>query len=339
MTAGRTAGMDRRAVLRMAATLASGAALAACGTTSGGRSSGGGASYADESLTLIAGANPGSGWDQTARALEQALEQAKLVKSADVRNVGGASGTVALAQYAGVKSRTELLLTGFAMVSGVHTNKSAVKLDAATPVCRLIGEWEAIVVPAASKWKSFSDFATDWKANPKGTAVAGGSAGSADHVLVALMAKELGIDPKQLNYVPYSGGGEETAALLGNKVPVGVAGSGEFAEQVKAGKLRVLATSGNKALESLPGPTLKESGVDIEFANWRGVLAPKSVSDGDREALVALFDKLNASDEWRKQCETKGWDQIYLSGDDFATWLKEESEKVHGVLVELGLAS
>lgn len=339
MTAGRAAGMDRRAVLRMAAVLGSGAALStACGTTSGGRPAAE-SGYANESVTLIAGANPGSGWDQTARAMEQALEQAKLVKAAEVRNVGGASGTVALAQYAGVKSRTELLLTGFAMVSGVDTNKSAVKLDATTPICRLIGEWEAIVVPAASKWQTLTDFTDDWKASPKAIAVAGGSAGSADHVLVALIAKELGIDPKQLNYVPYSGGGEETAALLGGKVPVGVAGAGEFAEQVKAGKLRVLATSGNKALESLPGPTLKESGVDIEFANWRGVLAPKSIADGDRKALIELFDKLAESDAWKQQCDTKGWDQIYISGDDFATWLKEESDKVHDVLVELGLAS
>ena len=71
----------------------------------------------------------------------------------------------------------------------------------------------------------------------------GGSAGGTDHILVGLIAKATGVDPAKINYVPFKGGGEAIAAIIGGHVTAGVSGIGEFAEQIKGGRMRALAVS------------------------------------------------------------------------------------------------
>ncbi len=116
------------------------------------------------------------------------------------------------------------------------------------------------------------------KSQGRKVAIAGGSAGGTDHILAGLLAKAAGASPSDLNYIPFSGGGESLAALLGNKVAAGISGVSEYSEQIKAGKLRALAVSGPKRVEGVDAPTLKEGGYDVELINWRGVVAPKGLS-------------------------------------------------------------
>src|SRR5262249_10919666 len=125
------------------------------------------------------------------------------------------------------------------MVGAIIANKSPVKLAQATPIARLTGEFLALVVPAASPFKNAKDFAAALKADPAKVPVAGGSAGGSGHILIGMIAKALGVAPSKVSYVAFAGGGPATAALLGNQVAAGISGYGEFAEQVKAGKLRV----------------------------------------------------------------------------------------------------
>src|SRR2546421_7432541 len=195
------------------------------------------------------------------------------------------------------------MVAGMVMVGAIIANKSPVRLAQATPIARLTGEYLALVVPAQSALKSAKDFADALKADPTKVPVAGGSAGGTDHILLGMIARALGVPPTKVSYVAFAGGGPATAALLGNQVAAGISGFGEFAEQVKAGKLRVIAVSSDKRQEGIAAPTLKEEGIDVELFNWRGVVAPSGVKEAQRKAMIALMGKKNATTQRGQACQ------------------------------------
>ncbi|MCR8671487.1 tripartite tricarboxylate transporter substrate binding protein [Agrococcus sp. HG114] len=290
-------------------------------------------------IEIIAPANPGSGWDQTARAFGTALESAELAESITVTNVPGASGTVALAQVASNPGREGVLMaSGLAMMSGVLTNETGVSLDDITPIARLIGEAEVIVVPEASEIQSIEDLMAAIAEDPGAVPIAGGSAGSADHVFLGLLAEAYEIEPSSLNYVPFSGGGEATTALLGNQVSAGIAGIGEFRDQILEGTLRPLLISSTEPVEGIEVQNVEDIGhPDLEFANWRSIMAPGGIDDELREQYVQVVTEVVESDAWAEQLETNDWADLFLAGDEFDAWLDEENTRVEGVLSQLGL--
>jgi putative tricarboxylic transport membrane protein len=83
-------------------------------------------------------------------------------------------------------------------------------------------------------------------------------------------------------------------------------------------------------------PTLKDSGFDVEVTNWRGVVAPPGV-DEDQEGIEAFVRKLHDSPEWKKALEQNGWTDFFKVGDDYAAFLDSETERVKGVIADLGV--
>ncbi len=294
-----------------------------------------------DQVQLMVPAAPGGGWDQTARVMEQALRAEKLAGSVQITNVAGAGGTVGLPQFVNQwRNRPNALMVGgLVMIGAIITNKSPVKLTQTTPIARLTGEYMVVVVPADSPIKSMKDLAANLKADPKKVSVAGGSAGGSDHILFGMIGKDLGVAPQSLNYVAYSGGGQAQAALLGSHVTAGISGYGEFAEQIKAGKLRAIAISAPTREDNIDVPTLKEQGVDVRLANWRGVFAPPGIPAERRQGLVSMVEKMAASAAWRDECKKRDWTPIFLAGDAFAKFLEEEAARTEEILKELGLAS
>ncbi|MDP9366039.1 MAG: tripartite tricarboxylate transporter substrate-binding protein [Chloroflexota bacterium] len=307
--------------------------------------------FASETIEIMAPAAPGGGWDTTAREMQRVLEETGAAETVEVYNVEGAGGTIGLAQLASDERGNDhhLMMMGLVMVGGIALNAAETTLDDATPVARLIAEFEAIVVPADSEYQSLDQLIAAFREDPASISWGGGSAGGTDHILVGLIAQAVGVDPTQVNYVPFSGGGEALAAILGGQVTAGVSGIGEFREQIEAGELRALAVSGSAAPAGTPGagatptpsvaPTLREQGVDVELANWRGLMAPPEISDEGRQCLVALVDQMRASDAWQQTLQTQGWQDYYLPGDEYGAFLAEERDRVVGILTELGLVS
>jgi putative tricarboxylic transport membrane protein len=285
----------------------------------------------------MAPADPGGGWDQTARALAAAAEEAKLARSVQVTNVGGAGGTVGLAQLANERSQDFLMVMGLVMVGAIETNKSTATLKDTTPIARLTAEDEIVVVPAESPYRTVKDLVADMASRGRAVSIAGGSAGGTDQILAGLIAKAGGVPTANLNYVAFSGGGESLAALLGNQVSAGISGVGEYAEQVQAGKLRALAVSGAQRVPDVDAPTLTEAGVPVELSNWRGVVGPPNLPDEARTQLTAFVDQLHSSPAWKAQIERNGWTDTYLAGEQFTAFLNEEQTRVRGVLTDLGL--
>jgi putative tricarboxylic transport membrane protein len=227
---------------------------------------------------------------------------------------------------------------GLGVVGSVFTNSSAATLADTTPIARLTQETEIVVVGKGSPFQDIDQLIAAWKADPGAVPVGGGSSpGGPDHLAPMLMAKGVGLPPKDVNYVSYDGGGELLAAVLGGKVAFGVSGLGEYADQINAGELRVLAVTAGEPVPGVDAPTLKEAGVDVEFTNWRGMVAPPGLDAQGRQELVDTFNRLHDSPEWRDALTRNGWGDAFLTGDAFGAFLANESTRVADVLRELGL--
>ncbi|WP_105373587.1 Bug family tripartite tricarboxylate transporter substrate binding protein [Neorhizobium huautlense] len=289
--------------------------------------------------TIMAPAAPGGGWDQTARSLQTAMQQEKISGNVQVMNVPGAGGTIGIAQFASQQKGkpNALMVGGYVMVGAILTNKSPVTLKDVTPIARLTGEYEAIVVPASSDIKTIGDLVAKLKADPGAVSWGGGSAGGTDHILVGLLAKSAGVDPTKINYIAFSGGGEALAAILGSQVTAGVSSYGEFESQVKAGTLRLLAVSSEKKIEGVDAPTLKESGFDVVLQNWRMIAAAPGLSAEQKKAVEADVEKVVKSKTWQETLKTKGWADTYLSGEAFDAQLAKDISATEAVLKDIGL--
>ncbi|WP_089012329.1 Bug family tripartite tricarboxylate transporter substrate binding protein [Micromonospora inositola] len=332
----------RRNVLVMGVAAASALALAACGATAdkneGGSSNDG---KPVSGLRIMVPNTPGGGYDTTARTAAKVMEDAKIATGVQVFNLPGAGGTVGLQRTVNEKGNGKLAMQmGLGVVGASYTSKSAATLTQTTPLAKLIEEAGAIVVPKDSPYKTINDLVAAWKANPKGIAVGGGSSpGGPDHLLPMQLAKTVGIDPKQVNFVSYDGGGELLPAVLGGKVAFGASGFGEFLDQVEAGQIRVLAVTSEQPIEALKEvPTLKSSGIDLVFTNWRGIVAPPGISDADKKVWIDALTKMHESDEWKAELTKRGWTDAFVTGDEFGTFLTEQDKAVADVLKQLGLA-
>ncbi len=326
----------RRLTRSVAAGLAVGmlTAVSACGVT-------GGADDPDNRrLRMMIPNSPGGGYDLTGRAATKVMEDDELTGRFEVRNVLGASGTVAMQRLLNEQGSDDLVMTmGLGVVGAVYTNKSDATVDKATPIARLVEEQEGILVPADSPFRDVGDLVEAWKKDPRALTVGGGSSpGGPDHLFPMQLAQEVGIEPRDVNFITYDGGGPLTTALLGSKIDVGMSGLGEFEGQIEDGSLRVLAVSGAERLDTVDAPTLEESGVDMVFTNWRGVLAPPGISDEQKAYLTELFTEMHETPEWQDALERNGWSDNFATGQEFEDFLVEQDDRVASTLEELGLA-
>jgi putative tricarboxylic transport membrane protein len=319
-------------------------ALTACGATAKndtGSTAGGDAAPASN-LQLMVPNSPGGGYDTTARTAAKVMEAAKITSTIQVFNLPGAGGTVGLQRIVNEKGNGKLAMQmGLGVVGASYTQKSQATLNDTTAIAKLIEEAGAIVVPKDSPYTDIKALVDAWKKDPKKVNVGGGSSpGGPDHLLPMQLAKAVGIDPKQVSYIGYDGGGELLPALIGNKISFGASGFGEFLDQVKGGQVKVLAVTSEKRIDALPDvPTLKESGIDLVFTNWRGIVAPPGISAADKATWINALTKMHASQGWKDEMAKRGWTDAFVTGDQFATFLKEQDKSVAEILTTLGLAS
>jgi putative tricarboxylic transport membrane protein len=293
-----------------------------------------------DTVNMFVPAAPGGGWDGTARALERAAKASGLVGNFQFENVSGAGGMVGLPRFVSQRKGqgNSLMIGGSVMVGAGITNKSPVTMRNVTPVARLTEESSVIVVPADGKIKTWNQLVEALKANPKAVSVAGGSAGGTDHIVLGLMIKALGRNPREAAYVAFSGGGPANAAILGNQVAAGISGYSEFEDQIKAGRMIPLAVSGSARIPGVNVPTLRELGMNVSVANWRGVFAPPGVSTAQREKLVDLMTKINQSAAWQQELVARKWTGVFLADQSFEREINKDIAEIEGVLKDLGLA-
>ena len=291
-------------------------------------------------LRVMVPNSAGGGYDVTARTAAKVMEDEGIASGIEVFNLEGAGGTVGLSRTVNEKGNGDLaMLMGLGVVGASYTNDTDATLAETTPLARLIEEPGAVMVAKDSPYRSIEDLVAAWKADPAGVTVGGGSSpGGPDHLLPMQLAKAVGIDARQVNYVSYDGGGDLLPALLGNKLDFATSGAGEFLDQIESGEIRVLATSGEERLESVDSPTLTESGIDLVFTNWRGLVAPPGITEADRARLIGALEEMHGSAGWAQALKQNGWTDAFITGEEFGAFLKEQDQRVVDVLSDLGLA-
>jgi putative tricarboxylic transport membrane protein len=338
----RTASLRKLAVGAISSGLAAGLVLTGCGTTAEGGSASeeGGSDGPITGLRFMVPNSAGSGYDTTAREVARVMEEEKIAEGIEVFNLEGAGGTVGLQRLVNEEGNADMLMQmGLGVVGAQFSNQSEATLDQTTPVAKLIEEAEAIVVPADSPYESLDDLVTDWKADPGNTPVGGASnPGGPDHLTPMLLAQEVGLKPAEVNYVAYDGGGELLAGILGGDVKFAATGIGEVAESAAGGDVRILAVTSEEPVEGVDAPTLSDEGVELVFVNWRGIVAPPGITDDDTQKWIDAVTEMHDSDAWTKTLEDQGWTDAFMTGDEFSSFLDDESGRVESVMSELGLA-
>jgi len=290
-------------------------------------------------LRMMVPNSPGGGYDLTARTAVKVMQDDHITGRIEVFNVIGAGGTVAMARLMNERGNNDLMMTmGLGVVGATYTNGSNIKASDATAIAKLIEDPGAIFVPADSPFKTVQDFIAAWKADPAKITIGGGSSpGGPDHLFPMELAKAVGVDPKLVNFTTFDGGGDLLTALLGKKLAVGTSSPGELIDQIEAGQLRVLAVSSEKRVDGVDAPTLKEEGIDLTFANWRGVLAPPGISDDAKKAMVKALEDMHATQGWKEALVKNGWTDAFVTGAQFEQFLKDQDNRVSTTLTELGL--
>ena len=297
------------------------------------------AGYPRGALTLLAPANPGGGWDQTARQIQQVWTESRILGvPVEVVNRGGAGGTIGLADFVNRGDPHTVMVFGQVMLGAIRTNRTPLSIDDTVPLARLLDEYEVVAVPAGSPHETLADLMRDFRAEPERVSWAGGSAGGIDHMLAGLLALAAGVDPTRVNYVAHSGGGEAAVSVMGGHVTAGISGFGEWKAHAEGGRMRVLAVSSAERIAGSDTPTLRESGLDVVIANWRGILAPPGTDDETRAWLIEALARLRASAAWQDILRRNDWEDSFLAGADFERFLEQEGTTADEILRSIGLA-
>ncbi|WNB88574.1 tripartite tricarboxylate transporter substrate-binding protein [Glutamicibacter protophormiae] len=312
-------------------------AAGAIGTaTVGSIASASGGNDLRSSMTVIAPAAAGGGWDTVAREIQQAQRANGIVNNTQVVNIPGAGGTIALGNLEILEGKANNL-----MVGGTGLLAATIQYDSATtyadvnPLAVVVEEYDVVVVPGDSPYTSLKELTDAWAKNPGKVPWTGG--GSFDQLVVTEMAISAGVSPKEMIYVSSDGGGESTQALLNGTAAAAASGYPDSIDQIESGRLRALAIVAKDPVAGVDIPTTVEQGLDVTLANWRLLVAPGGITDAEKSELESIVRETIATPQWREAIERYNWNENVVTGDELATFLDEEKTRIQGLYKELGL--
>ena len=293
-----------------------------------------------EPAVVMAPGGAGGGYDAMARLPFEAMaKEGIFADGANFTNKGGAGGTIGLTEFVNANRGNDnaVMSMGVIMVGGILLNNSPVTLDDVTPLVRLTNDTGVLAVAPDSTIQSLDDLIAAMKADVGAISISGGSAGGVDHIVMALIAKEIGVDPAKINYIPYDSGAESVTAVGGGAVMLAVSGVSEFKAMAEAGRIKIIAVTSEGRIDGIDAPSLKEAGLNVVVGNWRGIVGAPDMSDAGKAMWLDRFAKMHDSQAWKDILAAQGWEDAYLAGDDFTAFLAEEKERTTAVLKEVGL--
>lgn len=295
--------------------------------------------WANTNLKMMIPANPGGGWDTTGRALGKALQDAGAASTVTFENKGGAAGALGLAQFVNASKGdpNAMMVMGAVMLGGIITGKPPVTITQATPLARVTTEYNVFVLPSNSPFKTMKDVVEQMKKDPGSVKWAGGSRGATEHIAAAMIAREVGVDPARINYVPFRGGGEAVAAILGGNVTIGGSGFSEFAQYIESGRMRAIGVTSPTRVKGIDVPTLKEQGINVEIGNWRGVYGAPGITPDQRKALIDLIVKATKSKAWAEALEKNAWTPALITGAEFEAFVERDFANLRATMVKAGM--
>jgi len=293
----------------------------------------------DRTIEFMAHSGPGAGNDIFARAVQGLLEKTKLApQTIQVVNKTGGGGLVAMSYRNEKKGDAYLLAvcTSVWFVNPQIRKKAKVTMQELTPIARLILEPSVMTVRTDKPWKTAKDFFDAAKANPGKLKQSGGSLSGRDNTTRHLLMKASGAN---WQFISMKSGGERVAALLGGHVDMYIMEPAEAIEQIRAGKVRVLATLMKKRIPSMPDvSTITEQGYDIpEVPQARGFVGPPGMAPDVKSYYVELFTKLHASPEWKGFVKENLYEDGFLTGPALDKFVDEYTQTMRGILKEAGI--
>jgi putative tricarboxylic transport membrane protein len=309
----------------------------ACATSGGG---GEGGEYPGGAVRLVAPAEPGSGWDLTARTVADVLEKEKLIDHPlPVENRAGATGAVWLSQMVNdYKGEDDVIaVTSTPIMSNYLRGDSDYEYTDVTMIARFITEYYMVAVAADSEYQNLEDLLNAVKENPGAVPI--GAAGD-DRLPFALLVQEAGGNPEEINFVAYEGGGEQIAALLNGDIAAATAGVSEFRGQIEAGDLRGLAVLRDERMDPPLDdmPTAPEEGYDVTLDNWRGFYGPPEMPEEAVTYWEDTLQKMVQTEAWKKAAEKNQWETTYMKDEEMRAYLKKTYGEIRRAMEATGEA-
>jgi putative tricarboxylic transport membrane protein len=280
-------------------------------------------------LRIVIPANVGGGWDETGRSLGAALLASNAASDVQYENRGGKGGIVGLTHFVAnhTNDQNALMIGGMVMTGSLAVNRPPVDLDRVTPIARLTGEYDVIVVAPNSRFRTLGDLLNAMKTNIAEIRFTGGSIGGVDHFVLGKIARKQRLNASQLNYTPRPDGKTGLDALLAGQADVLVKSYSECREAIEKKSVRALAISSAKPLYGIP--PLRAAGVFVEISNWRGVFAAGEISAERAAALQDLVKQAIAHPVWLGAMKQRNWVASPLYGEEFKRFIALEQSVAH----------
>lgn len=294
-------------------------------------------------IEIIAGAGPGSTFDRTARAIQKALQERKLVEqSVTVINRAGGGGALAW-NYLNTRIGDGHHLA--VIVPGILTNRitgsNPLSHRDVTPIAVLFSEYVVLAASAGSSIKSAGDVITTLRKDPTKLSIGVATAlGGANHLAIALALRNGGVDVKRVRFVVFPSAPESVTAVSGKHIDLVSASPGNVLPQMSSGLIRAIAVTSPKRLGGAlkDVPTWKEQGVDAVFDSWRGVVGPKGLTREQIAYWDSIFKKITDNEDWKRELEQGLVVGNYLNSKEAAAYLDQQYKELEALLISTGLA-
>jgi putative tricarboxylic transport membrane protein len=296
----------------------------------------------EKPVELIATNAPGGGSDRILRIMSNVLQERKQLSiPANVVNKPGAGGSVAYAYVNQHPGDAHFLVLGSKAILTNNITGRGPSYTEFTPVAHLFSEYISITVRPDSPIKNGKDVIERVRKDPGSVSFGvATSLGGANHQAAAAALKAAGVDIRKMRVVIFPSGGAATTAMLGGHVDVVPITAAFASSMAKQGQVRVIATASPTRMPGVLAevPTWREQGFDAVVTNWRIMLGPKGMSEPQVTYWEDALQRLNDSDEWKKELEANAWKSEFLRSAESRKFLERENAEMRSFLVDLGMA-
>ncbi len=293
-----------------------------------------------DSIHFLIPGGAGGGWDGTARGTGEALTNAGLVGKASYENMSGGGGGKAIGYLIenAQSNHGTMMVNSTPIVIRSLTGVFPYNFRDLTMIAGIIGDYAAIVVGKDSELNSMADLLAAYNADPRGTAIGGGSVqGGMDHLVAAMVFEAAGVDSTGVKYIAYDAGGKAMAALLSGEIVALSTGFSEAVALANAGEVKILGVTSDERVGAFESAaTMKEQGIDSSFVNWRGFFGAPGLPADALASYQEVLAKMYETDEWEAVRARNGWVNIHNEGDDFTAFLEGQEKVIGDLMRKLG---
>jgi putative tricarboxylic transport membrane protein len=296
-----------------------------------------------KTVEIVSSAGAGGSADRGSRVVQKYLQALPGMPPVVVSNRTGGGGAVAftyVSQHAGDAHLLGTMTTS--IITSQIVGVSTLSYRDFTPLNILMREYVVLSLLADSPIGSAKELVTRLRKDPVSLSFGyAASPGNQNHVVLGMLARTAGVDPKVLKTVIFNSGSAAATAMLGGHVNVLVGTPGTVLPHITAGKARALGISARERQKEAYAstPTLRESGIDAVYYNWRGFLLPRGVTAPQIAFWEQAFAKVVEGEEWKDDLRKNVWAEDFRSAAETRKHLDAEYELLRTMLVELGVVT